>query len=125
MRPDIRSSSVNDPTRFHPRLADRLLGLVFLLFFGAVQWIWWSDAPKTHEMAWAHLPRPMPVLGPLYFFAHPLTYNAPLGIVLLCLLVPPLVSFVAWPRWWTALLMCLAALAWILPGIFLIMKNSH
>ena len=106
------------------QLALRFLGLLFLLFFTAAQYHLWLDGQKVHDMElWGYFRKPVPSLGPLYFLVHPSTYNAPLGVALLCLLVPPLLSFVVWPRWWTALLMFSAALAWVVPGIIYAIKD--
>jgi hypothetical protein len=110
---------------FYARAGYRLLALLILVPFAAMQYHWWMDGRKAAGMVFLGQPlrKPVPILGPLYFLVHPDTQNAPLGIALLCVMVPALLSFIVWPRWWTCMLMCLAVLAWIVPGILTIMSE--
>lgn len=102
-----------------PRLGHRLLALLLVSAFAAVQYHWWLDGRRYREW-WA----PTPVLGPLYFLANGTAEDDWLGGLLLAVLVPCVLAFPVWPTRLTALLASLAILAWVGPGILLILRNA-
>jgi hypothetical protein len=101
------------------RLGHRLLALLLVSLFAGVQTIWWLDGRRYREW-W----EPTRVLGPLYFLANKSAEDDWLGIVLLVVLVPCILAFVLWPTRFTTVLACLAILASVGPGIFLIWRDA-
>jgi hypothetical protein len=105
--------------RRRPSLADRLLALLIVSGFFTVQYCWWREGVR-YRLWW----EPTPVLGPLFFLANQSVEDDWLGVLLLVVLVPCILAFLIWPTRLTAWLGCLAILAWMGPGIFLILRAA-
>lgn len=102
-----------------PRAGQRLLALLLVSAFAGVQYHWWLDG-RRYRAFW----EPTPVLGPLYFLSNERTEDDWQGIVLLVMSVPCISAFPVRPNRRTALLASLAILAWVGPGILLILHNA-
>ena len=55
-------------------------------------------------------------MGPLYFLVNASMADDWIGYALLAVVGVFFLMFVVWPRKWTALLVCLVALCWVIPG---------
>jgi hypothetical protein len=63
-------------------------------------------------------------LGPIYFLVNASTADDWIGYTLLAVVVVCFLAFVVWPTRWTALLACLVALCWVVPGCDDAMKRK-
>jgi hypothetical protein len=82
-----------------PQLRHRLLALLLVGAFAAVQYRWWVDG-RRYRLWWD----PRPVLGPLYFLVNERADDDWLGFVLLAVLVPCILAFAVWSTRLTAVL---------------------
>src|SRR5437016_6326959 len=112
------ANGANNPSAVRdPRLRERLLALLVVDGFFTVQELWFLEGRRM--VYWWE---PTPVLGPLYFLCNKSTADDWLGYVLLAVLAPWLLAFAVWPRPATAVLAVIAIVAWIGPGVLMILR---
>jgi hypothetical protein len=101
------------------RLRLRVIALLFVGGFAGAQCLLFRDGLRNRD--WLE---PTPVLGPLYYLANKSPADDWLGIMLLIVLVPCILSFAVWPTRVTALLAVAAIMMWIGPGVLTILQNA-